>query len=142
MSRLSNSPTLQSPEITEIQPEVMDPEVKKQLLTEVQEEGQVIVHCAYQASEWGDGIRIWRSTFLVDKHSGHRSKLIHAENISYYPVWIMLDPHERVRFTLVFERLPSDCVMFDLIEEIPQSGGFEVRGIVRNRSDVYRVKIT
>jgi hypothetical protein len=31
--------------------------------------------------------------------------------------------------------------VFDLKEEIPQEGGFEVRGIVRNNSDVYTVDI-
>jgi hypothetical protein len=30
--------------------------------------------------------------------------------------------------------------MFDLIENIPQEGGFEVRNIVRNNNDVYVVE--
>lgn len=45
-------------------------------------------------------------------------------------------------FTLVFSGLPKDCKMFDLIEVIPEEGGFHVKEIRRNESDIYRVKIT
>ena len=33
------------------------------------------------------------------------------------------------------------CKVFDLIEEIPESGGFKIYDIRRNKSDVYRVDI-
>jgi hypothetical protein len=37
--------------------------------------------------------------------------------------------------------LPSDCKTFTLKEEIPEPGGFEVKGIRRNKTDVYRVTV-
>ena len=45
-------------------------------------------------------------------------------------------------FTLVFSGLPKECESFDLKEEIPEEGGFFVKNIRRNNSDVYRIKIS
>ena len=105
----------------------------------VEEQGIVIVHCRYSG---GGLIRVWRSTFLVDHDSNHRSKLLHAENISLYPVWTQIDGNSGLNFTLYFEALPKSCTKFDLHEIITQSGGFFVEGIVRNEIDIYRVEIT
>jgi hypothetical protein len=101
----------------------------------------VYVHCYFE-NAWDDAfIRIWRSTFLVDHNSGEKASLVHAENIAVAPLW-MLIPNKRVhRFLLIFSRLPKDCSSFDLVEDIPQSGGFCVRQIDRNRQDVYHVDI-
>ena len=108
-------------------------------LTSSEEKGIVIVHCRYH----GDGaIRIWQSTFLLDRGSNHRSKLLHVENISIYPVWTLIEGHSGISFTLYFEALPKECKLFDLHEIIPQPGGFFVEGIPRNNQDVYRIVIT
>jgi len=107
-------------------------------LESVEEQGTVIVHCRYN----GDGaIRIWQSTFLLDRGSNHRSKLLHAENITIYPVWTLIEGFSGISFTLYFEALPKGCTLFDLHEIIPQPGGFFVEGISRNNEDVYRVRI-
>ena len=39
-----------------------------------------------------------------------------------------------------FSGLPRSCTSFDLIERIPEPGGFEVRNIGRNKTDVYEVE--
>jgi hypothetical protein len=78
---------------------------------------------------------------LIDQHTGQRSKLLHAENVCYYPQWQFAQKAGWHSFTLVFESLPSDCTLFDLIEEIPESGAFQSLGIRRNKSDVYTVEI-
>jgi len=44
-------------------------------------------------------------------------------------------------FTLIFQGLSKGCQLFDLVEEIPQEGGFAVRGLLRNSSDVYQVHL-
>jgi hypothetical protein len=111
-------------------------EIPKEL---VEEQGIVVVHCRYSG---GGLIRVWRSTFLLDHSSNHRSKLLHAENISLYPVWTPIEGNSGLNFTLYFEALPKGCTKFDLHEIIPQSGGFFVEGITRNDLDVYRVEIT
>ncbi|MBL7917695.1 MAG: hypothetical protein JNM96_04810 [Bacteroidia bacterium] len=106
-------------------------------LTEVKvlesEERQTIIHCTC-----GDdyAYRIWPSTFLIEKETGRRTKLLTAFNISFAPNWTLNDGKG---FTLIFEGLSKACTMFDLIEEIPQAGGFEVRDIPRNKMDVYQV---
>lgn len=106
------------------------------------EESQVIVHCRYRATWLADGIRIWPSTFLISKDCGHRSELLHTENITRYPHWTWIIPGRTLRFTLIFSGLPKSCTAFDLVEVIPEPGGFEVRDIKRNRMDVYEVEIT
>jgi len=119
-------------------------ELDKQLLTELlaltKEEKQVIVHCLFDARNMlGAKIRIWPSTFLYDVGSAHRSDLVHADNISFCPQWTDIPEGKVAHFSLVFTGLSSACSSFDLIEEIPQEGGFKVTGIKRNDTDVYYV---
>jgi len=128
-------PTITKPEICQ--------EILEALQTEIQEEKQVIVHCCFPATFYeGSLIRIWRSTFLVDERLKHRSSLIHHENISIFPYWTAVPPMQDYWFTLVFSGLPKDCTSFDLREEIPEEGGFLVKNIKRNGTDVYRVKLS
>lgn len=119
----------------------IDVEILAAISPAVLEDSFVYVHCHYDNHTPDMMIRIWRSTFLVDKNSGSRSKLIHAENISFAPVWTYVPNNQTFSFLLVFEALPKTCQQFDLIEDIPQAGGFEVRNINRNDSDVYHIDL-
>jgi hypothetical protein len=109
--------------------------------TDVLQESHVYVHCYFNNLHKDMLIRVWRSTFLVDNGSGRRSQLVHAENISYAPEWTLIPDKKLFRFLLIFEALPKTCVSFDLIEDIPQPGGFHVAGIARNKTDVYHVDV-
>lgn len=120
--------------------ERVDPLLRAELLTDLEERGQVTVHCSFTAGIM-DGLRIWPTTFLVCRLSGHHSPLLHAEGIPYAPTWRHLSVGEHTSFTLLFAGLPRDCVLFDLVEVIPEDGGFHVPGILRNALDVYRVEI-
>jgi hypothetical protein len=117
-----------------------DDKLKNEILSQIHEEKAVIVHCTYHADIDG-GIRIWKSTFLIDKASGVRSTMHHAENITIAPEWTYVPEGKTYRFTLIFAPLPQSCEFFDLLEDIPQAGGFFVQNIKRNRSDVYHVNI-
>ncbi|MEI6020525.1 MAG: hypothetical protein WCR21_05295 [Bacteroidota bacterium] len=97
------------------------------------EERQTIVHCMIPM---GFAYRIWPSTFLIERESKRRAKLVTAFNISFAPIWTHNDGKG---FTLIFEGLSKNCEFFDLKEIIPEEGGFEVLGIKRNNSDVYQV---
>lgn len=124
-----------------IKPEVhIDEDVKQELLQEIQEEAQVIVHCTYKGTLFYDSIRIWKSTFLIAKNSDQRSNLMHVHNISFFPIWMSVPPGKTANFTLVFSALPKDCVEFDLLEIIPEAGGFEFYDIKRNQTDIYHIK--
>ena len=114
--------------------------VKEALLHFVHEEGQVIVHICYHPPHQ-DLIRVWPSTFLIPKPGGAYSKLIHAENISLYPKWMLLEGGKEHTFTLVFSPLPRDCQRFDLLEQIPEYGGFHIPNIARNKQDVYHLRL-
>ena len=107
-------------------------------LTKIEEEKQVTVHCKYIGST---RIRIWKSTFLCAHNSSHRSKLIHVDNITLYPEWTPLEKVKKTGFTLIFNGLPKHCDQFDLIEDIPEPGGFIVKNIKRNSSDVYLIEV-
>lgn len=115
-------------------------EIKEEIKTLEETERQTIVHCK-QFLNAGDGVRIWRSTFLIEHPGGVKRKLIHAENISMHPTWTIANNPGDYNFTLFFEGLSKGCTSFDLIEEIPQPGGFVVKGISRNQQDVYRVTL-
>ncbi|MCX6250187.1 MAG: hypothetical protein NTX61_05485 [Bacteroidetes bacterium] len=118
----------------------LDEKIKAELLNQVEEQGTVIVHCSFSAPI-DISIRIWNSTFLVDRVSGSKSQLLHALNISYAPHWELVKAGTTKRFILIFSSLPKTCEVFDFIEEVPDSFGFEIYGIKRNSSDVYNVSI-
>ncbi len=99
-------------------------------------ERQTIIHCSYNPEA---AVRIWPSTFLIEKESGRRAKLITAYNISFAPEWTF--GNQNNSFTLVFEGLSKECSMFNLVEIIPLPDPFEVRNISRNQTDVYNIRI-
>ena len=105
------------------------------------EASHVYVHCYFNNTVNDMLIRIWKTTFLVDKNSVYRSKLVHAENISFAPQWTVIPENKMFQFLLIFEALPKGCERFDLVEDIPQPGGFYVGDIMRNKKDVYHVYI-
>ncbi|MPS73955.1 MAG: hypothetical protein E2590_12545 [Chryseobacterium sp.] len=110
--------------------------------SEIVEEKQVILHCCYKSEFFlEEKIRIWSSTYLVDRQSEHVSKLVHFENISLFPEWTDVPFGKEYWFTLVFSGLPKSCKIFDFIELIPQNDGFFQEGIVRNSSDVYKIRL-
>lgn len=108
---------------------------------DVLEDSYVYVHCQFPIPAPGMLIRIWKTTVLKDCHSSGQSQLIHAENISYAPQWTLIPDTGTYSFLLIFSALPKVCTLFDLVEEIPQPGGFLVKGIARNKTDVYRINI-
>ncbi|HYC86953.1 MAG TPA: hypothetical protein VEB86_17090 [Chryseosolibacter sp.] len=121
-------------------PEV-DVEVLSAIAPSTLEDSFVYVHCHYDNAGMESLIRIWSTTYLIDKGSGSRSRLIHAENITMAPTWTPVPQGATYSFLLVFEGLPKSCKLFDLIEEISQPGGFEVRNIYRNETDVYHIHL-
>jgi len=130
---------------------IKKPETKisKKLLNEIkaqtEEMGQVVLHFVFQTSDMVQGdtlIRIWPTTYLYDLHSGHKSELVHIENITYYPDWYLCPAGTETYFTLIFSGLPKSCTAFDFIEHCTnQAGAFEVKNIQRNNSDVYFLQL-
>lgn len=120
----------------------VDTDILEQLKTKLDTEQQVIVHCTFK-NTYPDicFIRIWSSTFLIPHECSHRCKLLHIENIPLAPTWKPVYRGQTAKFTLIFSRLPKDCMSFDLKEVIPEKGGYEVLNIKRNNSDVYHVQL-
>jgi hypothetical protein len=105
-------------------------------------EQQVIVHCEFNPGFFlGPRIRIWPTTYLIPKGGTTKAKLLQVDHISFYPEWTPIERFTLHRFTLIFEGLPKECTSFDLIEEIPEPGGFVVRDIPRVTSDIYTVSV-
>ena len=104
-------------------------------------EAQVIIHFSFSGRFHNDRIRIWKSTFLFPRECEGKSILLHAENITFYPEWMPVGFGHKIVFTLFFSALPKDCAEFDLHEQIPEPGGFVIKGIKRNRTDVYYVRL-
>ncbi len=125
---------------------IVKPRISQEILDKIQseivEEKQVILHCCYKSDFFlEEKIRIWSSTYLIDRQSEHVSRLVHFENISLFPHWTDVPYGKDYWFTLVFSGLPKDCKVFDFIELIPQNNGFFEEGIVRNSSDVYKIRL-
>jgi len=122
------------PKVIEVEEELS---VEAKAATEV--ERQVIVHARVGIGNAVMGVRIWASTFLIPHEGGTRSKLLNTENITIFPQWMTVGYKPYHHFTLIFEGLPRNCKQFDLIEQIPESGGFEAHSIPRNATDIYEV---
>lgn len=120
---------------------VVDVETLESIDPQLLEDSFVYVHCHFDNPSEDMLIRIWRTTFLIDRASGVRSQLLHAENISYAPQWTIIQQKGDFTFLLIFGGLPKSCAVFDLVEEIAQSGGFFVKDIRRNETDVYHIDI-
>lgn len=122
---------------TTISPDILD-----DIQSVTQEMGQVVIHCILQNETSEECyMRIWPTTYIYDKHSPHNSELVHAENISLFPIWQEMKKGDNT-FTLIFSGLPSSCTQFDLIEDCQGStGAFKVLNISRNNSDVYFIQI-
>lgn len=118
----------------------IDKKVKNELLNKNLEEKQVIVHVVFTPTV-PTSIRIWPSTFLLDHHSDHKSKLIHHENIPLCPIWKHVQPFKTTNFTLYFSPLPRHCTIFDLREIIPEENGYEIFNIARNSKDIYYLNV-
>ena len=111
------------------------PEILFDVSTHLLEERTTIVHCTLLEDSF---IRIWPTTFLV-QDDGARKPMIQAFNIVAYPNWKLVPAGHR--FTLVFEGLDKGCAIFELVEEIPEPGGFRSGPMQRNKSDVYTLEV-
>ncbi len=120
---------------TEIE-EIKQTKKKLKRKTQASLERQTIVHCTYNPEA---AVRVWPNTFLVEKESGRRAKLITAYNISFAPEWTFGNTNNC--FTLIFEGLSKGCSVFDLVEDIPLPDPFVVKDIARNKTDVYNVNL-
>lgn len=122
------------------------PEVKEKIKTKKKvkaktktlhsEERQTIIHCTYNPQM---AVRVWPSTFLIEKESGRKVKLLTTFNISFAPEWTFATNGNK--FTLIFGGLNKSCTQFDLMEIIPLPDPFVVRNILRTKSDVYNITI-
>jgi hypothetical protein len=120
---------------------ITNPEILSELCTQLKEEKQVTVHCTFNLG-YECRIRLWRSTYLIDSRSAHRSSLLHVIGIPVFPdAWIRISGVHT--FTLFFSGLPKDCNVFDLQEfATTDFGSFTASGIVRNSCDVYSVNLS
>jgi hypothetical protein len=127
--------------ITTLKPKI-DKKTLERIKEDVDFEGQVTIHISFTNYTLENQLlRLWKTTYLFDKSSTHKSKLIQHYNISFYPKWMVVQPGQTLTFTLIFSALPKSCKHFDLIEQIPEPGGFVFKNIARNKSDVYHLTL-
>jgi hypothetical protein len=136
---MSKLPSIAEPPV-KAKPSV-DMDVLASIHPELMDDSYVYIHCHFNNHTENMLIRIWRTTFIIDKSSSSKGQLIHAENISFAPQWTMVPDRQPFSFLLIFPGLPKSCTQFDMIEEIDQPGGFWVKNIQRNETDVYRVDL-
>ena len=132
--------TITKPKEPEIKP-LIDVDVLSSIDPQSLDESCVYVHCHCGRQQEEFLIRIWRTTYLIDPASMSKSQLLHAEKITFGPQWTLIPKGINYSFLLIFSGLPKDCKRFDLVEEIPQPGGFHIANIIRNDTDVYHANL-
>jgi hypothetical protein len=101
-------------------------------------ECQVTIHISFtNYTSQVTWLRIWKSTYLFTKECSKKSQLLHFYNIAFYPKYTFVQGGQTIQFTLIFSALPKSCKRFNLVEQIPEPGGFVFNNIVRNSTDVY-----
>lgn len=128
--------------LTQIQTKVkIANKLKAELLSDMDEESQVIVHFTYKSNSFYEGLRVWKTTYLIPKESKRISTLVTVDNISMYPIYTYTPSGKTLKFTLIFSGLSKSCKTFDLIEQIPEPGGFIYKNIKRNKTDIYHIEL-
>ena len=119
----------------------VDTDVLFSIRPELLNDSYIYVHCSVGRADQEMLIRIWRTTYLIAKGNTGKAELVHAENITYAPIWTIVPENFDYIFLLIFTGLPRSCKVFDLVEKINQPGNFYIPNIVRNESDVYHVNL-
>ncbi len=114
---------------------VLQPQIDFSIQPQTAEEKITILHCTLENDLW---IWMWPSTYLVQQDGQHK-RLLHIYNIPFHPDWKVAKAGHQ--FILLFEGLDSNCVKFDLIEKSEEKGGFIIKDIQRNSTDVYHLLV-
>jgi hypothetical protein len=124
---------------------VINSSLKQIMLSALELESQTTLHCKIRGTEiyqHGGWANINPNTFLINRHSNERLKLIHAENIPYTPHrYFFRHPNDFLYFTLLFQKIPETWADFCLYEETPFGDGFFVGEVPKNKSGIYRIRI-
>lgn len=124
------SSTITSPEIAELPAELLES------LSQIQDQKQITV--IVTVGNYPE-VRIWPNIELRSEVNAERAKLLQVIGLNPFPNWTSIPAGTKKQFCLIFEPLSSDVSSFSIVEEIPEPGGFFESGILRNKTDVYRV---
>lgn len=115
------------------------------LLLPAVEEGHTVIHCTYISSYKyinGGWVTIWPTTYLVHPETKERLQMLFAYNIPVVPVkHYFQQAGQKLRFTLIFPKLPENWSSFHLHEVTLQNTGFIIRNIPKQNSGVHVVTI-
>lgn len=127
------SSTITSPEIVELPAELLES------LTQKQEQKQITVVVTVGSKPIVQYQRIWPCIELRSEVNAERAKLLQVIGLTSFPNWTSIPAGTKKQFCLIFEPLSSDVSSFSIVEDIPEPGGYLESGILRNKTDVYRV---
>lgn len=109
------------------------------------EEGHTIIHCTYISSDIyvnGGWVTIWPTTYLVHPETKERLQMLFAYNIPLSPAkHYFQHAGQKLRFTLLFPKLPENWSSFHLHEVTNQNTGFIIRNIPKQESGMHVVNI-
>lgn len=115
------------------------------LLSESIEEGHTIVHCIFTSAPVynnGGWVTIWPTTYLVHSETKERLQMLFAYNIPVAPVkHYFQQAGQKLRFTLIFPKLPENWSCFHLHEVTDRNTGFIIRNIPKQNSGIHVVTI-
>ena len=77
-------------------------------------------------------------TYLIDQKTNTKLKLKNTKGISIFPKYSQMI---NGAFTLYFDKLPTSCKSFSLVEEDPEGDGMLIENIRRTDSVFYKIKI-
>lgn len=100
----------------------------------------VVVHCSFTTEE-DCRFQLTQDGFLRDHGSEHKSRLLSMEGLGVPRISQLLIKGQLLRFTLFFEPLPVDCMVFNLMLTTTEGESIVALEVPRSSNDVYRVDL-
>lgn len=104
------------------------------------EQRAVVVHCSYTPEE-DSQFQLTHDGFLRDHGSEHRSWLLPMEGLGVPRVSQLAIKGQLLRFTLFFEPLPVECILFNLNLTTDDGESLAALDLSRRHNDVYQVEL-
>ena len=113
------------------------------LKTLTEQKKYTLLYCSYTTSPKycaGWWVNIYCSSFVVNRLTGEKIKMVQAINIPYAPQKHYLRFFGNyLDFILVFPEIPKNWIKFDFIENYGKNVGFTSKKIIRNNTGIYNV---
>lgn len=102
---------------------------------------KVVVYFYLPKKEQQQRIYIDPNCFIIDFEESNKIDLLAVENIAVFPDFTEVSAETDYQFTLTFNKLPNNCIGFDILEDVNRETGLFIPHVRRNEKDIYHIHL-